>query len=799
MTIRRRLTVSYLAILLLLGANLVLYFWSDHQRQGMFKEVRDAIDRQNLINAIESELRDTQRQVTLLGQTGDAGAGGGASPEEIQQFNTRLDALNAAVQQFKTQVTGLGFATVNDFDVSVRDLTASWRIFYANVGRDQAKAITEMVVRAEPLGQKVVEQLLPSVLRFEENEVKKASAAYYEMASFTNRLTVAIFLASGLLSALLAMRSSRHITRGLTALKTGAEQFGSGQLETYITLESKDELTELAHEFNHMAARLRTSRDEITSANAQLEERGHELEKRGEQLQVAMEAAEAANQVKSQFLANMSHEIRTPMNAIIGYSEMLIDEAQDSGDDAYVPDLKKIHAAGKHLLGLINDILDLSKIEAGKMDLYLEDFVVQDMVSDVVTTMKPLVDRNSNRLTVEIAPGIVQMRADVTKVRQGLFNLLSNACKFTHEGTVELRILPELVGGRPGVAFHVKDSGIGMSPEQVAKVFQAFTQADASTTRKYGGTGLGLTITKKFCEIMGGAVTVESEQGKGTTFTIHLPLAVIDPRTAAAPSHTTAAPAPEPVDDATGASILVVDDDPVSQDLLRSMLAKEGYRVAIAGDGEAGLRAARHLRPDVITLDIAMPNMDGWSVLTALKADPELRDIPVVMLTMIDDRSRGFALGASEYMTKPVDRERLVSILKKHSPARDGNAVLVVEDDHATCEIMQSQLEREGWSVRTAANGRLALDAVAAETPALILLDLMMPEMDGFAFLEEFRKLPAAAAVPVIVVTAKDLTDEDRARLNHSVERVLQKGASTQDELRRLIAGRIEKARPATA
>ena len=594
----------------------------------------------------------------------------------------------------------------------------------------------------------------------------------------------AIVLGASLIAFLFSSRLQRVISNPVLSLAHTAKVV-SERKDYSLRAEKRtdDEIGFLIDRFNEMLT--------------QIEEHEKEIQEVNEQLVQSEQRARAATQAKSHFLANMSHELRTPLNAIIGYSEMLQEEAQDSGQESFIPDLKKINRSGRHLLDLINDVLDLSKIEAGKMELYLETFDIPNLLEDVSTTVQLLVQKNSNTLEVRCPANLGAMRADMTKVRQSLFNLLSNASKFTKNGKIMLEAAREISPTKADwIVFRVSDTGIGMTPEQQDRVFEAFSQADSATARDFGGTGLGLTITKTFCRMMGGDVALTSEPGKGTTFTIRLPTEVREPKAeSAAASESSAAPNME------GTPVLVVDDDADTRQVLKRFLNRKGFPVECASSGEEGLRLARELHPMAIILDVMMPGMDGWAVLSTLKSEEEVKDIPVVMLTIVDDKNLGYALGATDYLIKPVDRDRLIEILAKFQNVPPPRSALVIDDEEPARKMLTQILEKERWTVVQAENGLVALELIAKQRPDLILLDLMMPKMNGYQFVAELHKRDDWRSIPIIVVTAKDMSTEERLALDGYVEKVLPKHALTEDalltEIQDLIAACVEAKKPA--
>jgi signal transduction histidine kinase/DNA-binding response OmpR family regulator/HAMP domain-containing protein len=499
---------------------------------------------------------------------------------------------------------------------------------------------------------------------------------------------------------------------------------------------------------------------------------------------------ELASQHKSQFLASMSHELRTPLNAIIGLTDMMVSHAARFGTEKAQEPLQRVHRAGKHLLSLINEVLDLSKIEAGKLELNIERIALTPLIEDVAGTSRPLAEQNGNRLVIACEPAVGHVQADSMRLRQVLLNLLSNACKFTKQGEVHLTAARIEQSGRPWLQIDVTDTGIGMTPEQQAKLFQEFTQADSTTSRQFGGTGLGLAISRRLCRLMGGDVTVASEPGRGSTFSVRLPADT------AATAAADLAPVSAPVEavrgrKSDGSTILVVDDDLTARELISRYLQDEGFAVVSAANGVEALKLARQLHPAAITLDVVMPDLSGWNVLSALKGDPELASIPVVMVTITDEKRRALALGATGYLIKPIERAQLVELLAPWRASERATGVLVVEDDPDQLASISAALAEPNWQIVEAGNGRVGLERMRDSPPDVIVLDLMMPEMDGFEFMAKLQANPDWQDIPVFVVTALDLSEQDRRRLNVGIEKIFSKGHFTPRDLAARIRGML--------
>ncbi len=623
-------------------------------------------------------------------------------------------------------------------------------------------------------------------LKAEESEADK------ERLGNLLRLAGIIFSSAAFLAITVAFRLGGRFTQPITELAHVASSVQrTNDYSERVESTASGEIGELIESFNAMLDTIQTKTSELEAAREtaegakdQLEEANRTLEARVEDrtklLAKAVKDAEEASKAKSSFLAKMSHELRTPLNAIIGYSEILREDAVDDNDTRTADDLDKVLNAARHLLGLINDVLDISKIEAGKMELYLETFDLAKVVNETIATAQPLIAKKGNTLALDCPPDIGAMHADATKLRQMLLNLLSNASKFTEKGTITLKLTrqPET----QTIEFAVIDNGIGMSPEQLTRLFQAFSQADASTTSKYGGTGLGLAISKQFAQMMLGDITVTSTAGVGSTFTIRLPVTVETKK----PKVITPASqrlTRSPFSNEKRPKILVIDDDKDIRIIVTEILDQSGYEVFTAGSGQQGLDLAAQMVPNLIILDLMMPGMDGWTVLTKLQHKPALADIPVVILSGASGLDMAMSLGAAAVLFKPVDAGQLTAEIAAQLAPLPPSYILLVEDDSDSRTLITRLLDTEGWNSRSAINGNAALRILKQASPAMIVLDLKMAGMNGFELLEVIGKNPVWRKIPVVIVTSMDLTTDMRDYLTPRTVGILYKGRFSREDL----------------
>jgi signal transduction histidine kinase/CheY-like chemotaxis protein len=596
-----------------------------------------------------------------------------------------------------------------------------------------------------------------------------------DLANTTVRITVIVSLVCVLLAILLGYLISRTISRPLHQLQRAMGEVAEGTLDRPVIIDGRGELALLAESFNQMREKLAAAQTRLATWNQTLErvvaERTAELARATAEAKEARAAAEQANQLKSEFLANMSHELRTPLNAIINFARILAAGMRGPVNEDQVDYLTRIRHSGDHLLGLINDVLDLSKIEAGRMELYKEPLVVADLIQSVTSSAVGLTKGKPIELIQEVEPDLPLVNADRTRVRQVLLNLLSNAAKFTEQGSITLSASRR--GGE--LVISVADTGIGIAPEHHGTIFEEFRQVDSGSDRRYEGTGLGLAICRRFVALHGGRIWLESTPGVGSVFSFSLPISVSQP----GPAGNTAGGQPAVQ---AGTSILVVDDDPATIEIVTTYLSREGYVVHGVADSARTIELARQLRPAAIILDILMPNKDGWEILSDLKTDSELQAVPVILYTIVENQQLGLALGASAYLTKPIDAEQLCATVARltASPAK----ILVIDDDPNAIEVVRASLAVvDSYEIVAAPDAEAGLLAVAGVPPDLIVLDLMMPGLDGFGVLDQLGRDPRTSAIPVLVLTAKELTPAERAFLAQRVRGLVQKGGAPPDAL----------------